>query len=51
MYICKSTIYGYTIRVTVHSVSVTDKIPCKICFANEFLLATATFSHRLSSKC
>ena len=37
--------------VTVHSVPVTGKNPCKICFANGFLLATATFSHGLSSKC
>ena len=37
--------------VTVYFVPVTGKNPCKICFANGFLLAATTFSYGLSSKC
>ena len=40
-----------TTHVTVHSVPVTGKNPCKICFANGFFLTTSTFSHGLSSRC
>ena len=45
---CYSTFFYI---ITVHSIPVTGKNPCKICFANGFLLACETFSHGLSSKC
>ena len=38
-------------NVTVHSVPVTGKNPCKITFGDGFLLGYDTFSHGLSSKC
>ena len=37
--------------VTVHSVPVTGKNPCKITFGDGFLLGCGTFCHGLCSKC